>query len=292
MTELTDELLLSEIKKRLTGYKEKQKELEMLTKELFEVNNRLKESEALKTHFISNITNEIVNPFASIIALSTEILQMKEQNFDKVKTLISLIHAETFYLDFQLRNIFAAAQIEAGEGTFEPVNVEIPRFFKNIIEAFTIECEKREINIIFNLPEDGTIFTTDAQKLKLVVINILSNAIKFSYERNNVELQVWIADNNLNFSIRDYGIGFSNKYKDVIFDRFRRLDNTINSITRGHGLGLSIVKDYLEILKGTIDVHSIKEQGTIVTVTIPQSSIQSEEITDGDELLFDDGFTF
>lgn len=110
-----DEELLEELKKRFENNTRTIEELRNLTEELKQVNKKLEESEALKSHFISNITNEIINPFTSILGLSKTILAVKKEDWKKVISMVSLIHTEAFNLDFQLKNIFVAAKIEAGE---------------------------------------------------------------------------------------------------------------------------------------------------------------------------------
>ena len=87
---------------------------EELSNELKLVNQKLKESEAMKDHFVSNIRNEIINPFSSIIGLSKNIMQAHKEDWTRVITMVTMIHDEAFCLDLQLRNIFMAASIEAG----------------------------------------------------------------------------------------------------------------------------------------------------------------------------------
>jgi len=120
MYKITDEELLQELEKRFSENKNSIKELQKLTKQLKEVNGRLEESESLKSHFISNITNEIINPFAAILGLSRNILDVKKEDWNKVISMVQMIHSEAFHLDFQLKNIFAAAKLEAGDWMPEP----------------------------------------------------------------------------------------------------------------------------------------------------------------------------
>jgi signal transduction histidine kinase len=121
------------------------------------VNAKLAESESLKSHFISNITNEIVNPFTSIVVLSKNILSVKEGDWDKVKRMASLIHSEAFNLDFQLKNIFAAAEIEAGELFMEVSNVKVDLLIEALLESFLPETTKKQLNFEFikEEPEGG-----------------------------------------------------------------------------------------------------------------------------------------
>ncbi len=115
MENYSDEDLLRELAERMARLADSKIQQKSLLKELETVNKKLKESEGLKTNFLSNIRNEIINPFTSILTLSKSIMSVDIKNTDKIRNMVSLIHSESFDLDFQFKNIFAAAAIEAGE---------------------------------------------------------------------------------------------------------------------------------------------------------------------------------
>lgn len=296
---LSENELIAQLKQR---FEEKQKALEELkeiTEELRNVNKKLAESEALKSHFISNITNEIVNPFSSILGLSRNILALKEDNIQRAKPMAELIYSEAFDLDFQLKNIFAAAKLEAGEAFPEFQNVDVDQLISSVVETYRYKADQKQLSIHFNFnlsPElkEKCYFRTDAEKLKLIVSNLMSNGIKYSNAANNVEVTAWIQDGFLKVMVKDYGIGIDSKDLQTIFDRFKRINNTINSLNPGHGLGLSVVKSMLDLLNGTIEIVSRKNQGSVFTVSFPEGPKEDTEglATDGNEFLFDDQQVF
>jgi signal transduction histidine kinase len=292
---ITDELLIEELKLRFVEKKRSLQELETLTAQLKEVNQKLADSESLKSHFISNITNEIVNPFTSIVILSKNILSVKEGDWDKVKRMASLIYSEAFNLDFQLKNIFAAAEIEAGELFMEVSKVKIDLLIQALMDSFLPETEKKQLSFEFirQNPKDGDfVFKIDSEKLKLILSNLVDNAIKFS-KNNKIIITRWTEGDNLYISVKDFGIGISEHNQKVIFDRFKRLDSGINSLNRGHGLGLSINKALLDFLDGRIDIKSKKNEGTIFTICIPETKDDPEAFSeDGNELIFGDDEVF
>lgn len=296
MQNLTDDQLLQELEKRFKQNKRSLFELQKLTSELSVLNRKLEESESLKTHFISNITNEIVNPFAAILGLSRSILDVKKENWDKVISMVHLIHSEAFALDFQLKNIFAAAKLEAGELAPEIMNVNIDQLIRNTIDNFGYEVQKKQIEVDYQFDfspgsQKGFYFPTDAEKLKLIVSNLLSNAVKFSHSGGKVEIIAGLDKQNLLIRIADYGVGVSEENKRVIYDRFTRLDSGINSLNRGHGLGLSVNKALIDLLEGEIALESEPGKYTVFTVCIPEGkSLPSMEgfASDGNEFLFDD----
>lgn len=290
----SDEQLLEELAKRFDNNRENIRELEKLTDDLKKMNTKLLEAESLKSNFVSNIANELVNPFSSIIALSSQLVKLEHRDWEKVKKLIDLIHSEAFNLDFQLRNIFAAAKIEAGELTPEVTTVEVIRFLRNVLEIFHIEMDKKEIQVVeeFCCSEDCLV-KIDSGKLKLVLINVLSNAIKFSSQGSEITLSASVTDKDLIVRIKDCGIGISEENKKIIFDRFSRADSGLNSMYRGHGLGLSITKAYLDAIDGTIEINSKIGSFTEVIISVPELNNPTTGFATGnDEFIFDDDFTF
>ncbi len=294
MNKLTDEQLLQELERRFLDNKRSLQELQSLTRQLTILNKKLEESEALKSHFISNITNEIVNPFAAILGLSRSILDVKTENWQRVMDMVTLIHSEALNLDFQLKNIFAAAKFEAGDLYPEVMNVDVNMLIYSVIDAFRFESEKRKllVNFEFAAKPDNTksfYFKTDPEKLRLVVSNLISNAIKFSHEGGKIDLSTYIEFENLVIEVKDYGLGISTENQQIIFDRFSRIDSGINSINRGHGLGLSVNKAVLDLLNGKIIVESQLGEGTLFKVIIPQGELKDRAegfASDGNEFLF------
>jgi signal transduction histidine kinase len=294
MSKLTDEELLNELRKRIEAKKNTIEELRLLNDELKVVNKKLEESESLKGHFISNITNEIINPFTSILGLSRTILAVKKEDWKRVISMVALIHSEAFMLDFQLKNIFVAAKIEAGEIALEVMNCDIRNLVSNVIESFRFEAKKKSLDFVYEFDckpnnEDGTYsFKTDPDKIKMILINLLSNAVKFSLDENNILIKVWEEDKGLNFMVKDNGTGISAENQKIIFDRFKRLDTGINSLNRGHGLGLSISKALLDCLEGKIHIESEIGNGASFTVWIPESLTDIEGFaSDANELMFE-----
>lgn len=293
MTRISDKQLLKELKDRLNDREKYEREINALTQELQEVTQRYKESESLKSHFISNISNEIVNPFTSILGLSKAILSVEKQDWKKVVSMVALIHSEAFNLDFQLRNIFVAAKIEAGEVVPNIAKVNIRNLIQTIIDSFSLVARKMAIEIVFNYNIEygfgkNFYFKTDSEKLKLILSNMLNNALKYSYKDSKVIISVTAEDDNLVISVQDFGTGISEKNQKIIFERFKRLDSGINSINRGHGLGLSISKALLDVLGGSIVIDSRKGEGSTFTVRIPEAKNVVEGFSgDGSDLFFD-----
>jgi len=296
MKKLSDEELINELTKRFEENRKAFQELKDLNEELRVVNKKLEESESLKSHFISNITNEIVNPFTSIIGLSRTILDVDKENWKKVVSMVALIHSEAFHLDFQLRNIFVAAKIEAGEINPEFVVADLRNLMDGVVGNFTHEARKKRcvIKLVFAIEGYSGVgrydFITDPEKFKLILSNLLSNAVNFSYEDGEVVVTVTRDADILKVVVQDFGQGISELNQQIIFDRFKRIDSGINSLNRGHGLGLSINKALLDVLNGRIEVVSSLGHGSTFSVFIPEASAAGSGgyASDADEFFFGD----
>lgn len=293
MIKLSDKELIQELENRFSENKKALRELQELTKELKKVNIKLEESESIKTHFLSHIRNEIINPLSSIIGISKNIVQLPEDKLFKIISFSKLIHSEAFDLDQQLKNIFAAAEIEAGEANPDFSFINIPELINEEIDNYQARLisKKLEIKLSFkNVNDDNEKQLSDEIKLRLIFSNILRNAIKFSKEYNKIYVRVEISKENFSIQIEDFGIGISKENVELIFDRFKKLDNSINSINRGHGLGLSIALAYVNLLNGEINVDTELDKRTKFTISLPliKKDDLSSTSTILNEFLFDD----
>jgi signal transduction histidine kinase len=266
------EIELEKCKQHITQLRRENEELD---KTLHELNEKLRDSEQLKGHFISNVTNEIVNPFTSVLALAASIQKLKEGDIKLAHHMAGLIFEEAFHLDFQLKNIFAAALIEAGKEETSTSQFDLHDFAIQLNEYFKSLLGKKRITLSFNfLVEDrngeSLKFTTDKAKLDLILKNLISNSIKYSPEDSVVEVSFVVANDELRIEVSDQGKGIKPEDRKVIFDRFKQLDEKINSVNTGHGLGLSIVLAYAEMLGGWVNIGNNVNGGTAVQVGIQQ----------------------
>ena len=118
----------------------------------------------------------------------------------------------------------------------------------------------------------------DCAKIERVLLNLLSNAIKFSYVDGIIYVNVNKKEENVIISIRDFGIGMSEKYLDKIFDRFIQVDNTMTRKNEGSGIGLSIVKSFVSLHNGSISVKSKENEGSEFVINLPINLIEDKEL--------------
>lgn len=295
MNKISDDQLLEELKNRMRQKEEALRKLRETTKELKKVNEKLAYSEAMKSNFISNITNEIVNPFTSILGLSKSILKLSKSDWERLQSMVKMIYSEAFNLDFQLKNIFMAAEIEAGEVHVNNLKIDINDIIETVIDSFEENATKKEITITYHSQIDantreGFNFISDPQKLQLILTNLLDNAIKFSSAANEVVIRAALIENrNLQISVQDYGAGISEENKVIIYDRFRKGDPGISTPNRGHGLGLSIIKALVDLFNGSIHLRTQLHQGSTFTIVLPEGEEDKDEFsTMGNDVFFNE----
>jgi signal transduction histidine kinase len=293
MERIDDEMLLEELRRRLEENAMAVSNLRAMTQNLEKLNEKLRQSEALKTDFLSNIRNEINNPLASIMGMAKQIMD-KNMDAETVRSMLAAVYHEAFDLDFQLRNIFAAAELEAGETQMSLAKVDVAALVRGQIAAFEHKAVARSVTLAFNCPacaRDGSfVFTTDPDKLQKVLANLLANAIEFNIEGKSVTVTADRSGIQLKLSIADEGFGIPEQDQKRIFDRFVQIDTGVRKRYKGHGLGLSIVKALVEMLGGKIELSGRHGQGCVFTVAVPEmeSATPVDIISaDGNEFIFD-----
>ncbi|MBF0380461.1 MAG: HAMP domain-containing histidine kinase [Magnetococcales bacterium] len=289
MSELSDDALIAELKSRFDTTKKALDDVKMITKKLEEMNRKLRESEQIKSTFISLVKNEINNPLTSIQGLSEQ-LKQGTHSPETVTSIADMIHQESFDLDFQLRNIFITAELESGEAEVQISSVDVTAIINDAIDSSSHLLKEKKLNIRVETP-GKIIFNTDSSHLNLIVANLLANAIEFNIDGGDVVIKASVADETLNLTVEDSGIGVDPTRIGRLFDRFYQSDAGITKHHKGHGLGLAIIKALIDSMDGTINVETPKKGGSIFSLTLPHKQIDADSATfevDGGAFFFDD----
>lgn len=292
MKKMSDNELLGSLKEALNENKKLKKENDSLEKEVERLSQKLLESEAFKSHFISNVTNELINPFSSVMGLSKSIISMQENDLEKIKELAGMIYSESSFLDFQLLNIFTAAKLESGIIATEVSTFDMQELAADAVKYFKYESERNNIEVKLvcsPATKEKALWTfkSDKEKIRAIAINLLSNAIKFSSKNSTIVFNVIKEEHSVIFDVKDEGKGMTDSELEIIFDRFERGSRQINSLTPGNGLGLAIVDGLVQMLGGNINVESHLGKGSDFRIEIPEA-VQMEDIIDEDGLFFDE----
>lgn len=229
------------------------------------------ESNKLKSIFLANMSHEIRTPLNSIIGFS-EILNELIKNDVQKGYLSSIISSGKSLLSI-INGILDISKIESGKINLDKEPVNIKNIINELIPIFESECHKKGIEFITeNNFELNAYISIDEEKIKQVLINLISNAIKFT-EEGYIKVTTNLFVNNNNhvdciIKVEDSGIGIEDSQKDKIFEIFSQADQQDNKKFGGTGLGLTISKRIVELHGGSIHVKSTKNKGSIFTVNL------------------------
>lgn len=285
---LSDQELLNEVSSRFKQKDETLEEMEFLTKKLYDLNNKLKDTDKVKGEFLSLIKNVFNNPMSSLLNLSR--MMQKNEDSPQTEKIKAFIETELLKLDFQLNNIFTAAEIEAGEIGSYFSEVDIKTIFEEAVVSFEYIMDQKNLKTISNLDIEERI-VSDAKKLRTIILNVLSNACEYSFRDLEIVFEAVLKDNRLIMKMKNVGDVLEKEHKKDVFNRFKKVDkdSKARESVEGLGLGLSVTNALVESLDGTIDYES-SEDGTVFIIDIEVSVKDADSsINDSaNEFLFDD----
>ncbi len=240
--------------------------------ELIAAKEKAEESDRLKTAFLHNVSHEIRTPMNAIIGFSA-LLNEPDTTEEERHQFIDIIFQSGNQLLSIINDIVDIANIESGQVKLNIKELNLNSSLRNLDEQFSYK-EKSDlisINLETGLPDDKSFIVTDGIKVIQILSNLISNATKFTRE-GRIDFGYKLKDSNLEFFVKDTGIGIPQEHHEKIFERFFQVDNLISRKFGGTGLGLSICKAYVELLGGKIWVISNSGEGTDFRFTIPYDS--------------------
>ena len=283
--DIKDAELLEEISRRFAEKEASIQEMEFMTKKLLDMNEKTKEAEATKSKFLSLIKNEFNNPISTLLNISNKLV--RNQHPDKFETMSQMMHLELLRLDFHLKNIFSATEIEAGEIANDFSTIDVESLFNDTLDTFQYLIKDKNLTVELDKQTDETL-VSDTQKLYMILLNLVSNACEFSYPDNAVNLVVKSTPEAFLITVEDRGEGIKIEDKKEIYNRFTQFHSGETRPYSGLGLGLSVTRAFVEALDGEIDYESQKGH-TVFTVTLPKIDPATASNSIGaNEFMFDD----
>ena len=238
---------------------------------LEEAKEKAEESDRLKSAFLANMSHEIRTPMNAILGFS-ELLRSEEIPKEVRDEYTKIIHNKGNELMLIINDIIDISKIEAGDIKIIKSDLEVNDFLKPLYQHYNSEkslMHKDHIQLRLSIPEMANpVIHTDPARLKQVLYNLINNALKFTQE-GFIEIGYTVRDPNVEFFIRDTGIGVTQEKQHIIFDRFRQVDESLNSQFGGTGLGLAISKNLVNLLGGEMRIKSEEHQGSIFYFTLP-----------------------
>lgn len=236
-------------------------------KELRGLYEKEKELSNLKSRFVAMASHEFRTPLSTILS-SADLMDAysKTEQHEKRLKHSARIKSAVSNLTSILNDFLSLSKLEEGKIQCQPVECDLVDFCQEIIDEVSPLLRTGQ-SIVHQPLEKNTIVWVDKKILKNVLYNLLSNAIKYSEEGLPIECAMTLSDEELLITVRDYGIGIPEEEQQHLFTRFFRAHNVEN--IQGTGLGLNIVKRYLDLLDGHISFESIQGKGSTFFVGIP-----------------------
>lgn len=270
VTERTEELKKSvdDLEQANQFLQEQIKERRKAEEEVKKALDRERELNELKTKFVSIASHEFRTPLSTVLSSASLVAQYKERgDLDKIDKHILRIKSSVNHLTSILNDFLSLGKLEEGKTEITKESIAINFFFAEIQEEINPILKEGQQLIIKNHLDHQHI-TTDKRILRNILFNLLTNASKYSVEHKKIQLICKKHHHELVLEIRDEGIGIPVTEQKYLFDRFFRASNVTN--IQGTGLGLNIVKRYLDLLQGKIHYTSEEGKGSTFTITIPE----------------------
>jgi DNA-binding response OmpR family regulator len=242
-----------------------------LAGELKESNRRLQEYNRLKAEFVANMSHELRTPLTAIIGFAN--LAQITRNTEPIPELclnaFERILRNGRHLLALIDDVLDISKIEAGRMKVHREHFDLTEMVQGTFGELQSLAEQKGIGYRLHIADDLPVAFTDPLRVRQVLVNLLSNALKFTAKGSvEAELMPW-GENEFRFIVRDTGVGIEGQALNLIFERFRQVDGSMTRVAGGAGLGLSIVRQIVELLGGKIDVTSERDRGSTFIVTLP-----------------------
>ena len=250
---------------------QKSRELEAATGELRAANERLKELDRLKDDFISTVSHELRTPLTSIRALS-EIL-FDEPELDRVQRtkFLGIIIKESERLTRLISQVLDLAKIEAGSADWHPAEIDLKELIEEAATAVGPVMVEQSVALRLDLPGSVPPVTADRDRLMQVMLNLISNAVKFcDKDAGRITIALTEQPDALRIDVTDNGPGIRREDQDLIFEKFRQAGDTLTEKPQGTGLGLPISRQIIDHLGGRLWVESEPGKGAKFSFTVPR----------------------
>ena len=243
-------------------------QLDKSSKALEESNQKLVELDKVKSGLFANISHELRTPLTLLLAPLERLMHQEGLDAD-TRELLATMHANGMRLLKLINDLLDLVRLESGRMEIKNDPLDLGEFIKGLASAVRQVAEDKRIQFATEVDPALEIVLADRDKLDKIVLNLVFNAIKFTPAGGRVDLRAKKADEWLVLEVADTGMGIPEKSLPYIFDRFWQADGSAKRKYQGVGIGLALVKEFVEIQGGTVQVESQEGRGTTFTVKMP-----------------------
>ena len=243
---------------------------EMAEKEILD---RFK-TDKIKTEFFANMSHELKTPL-NVISSSNQLLESNYRNGkisdynDNIKYHINLVRQSSYRIQRLIGNIIDLTKMESGFYKIKLSKHNIVNVIEDLFMKIEKYSSKKDISIVFDTDNEEIYTYIDRPEIERVMLNLLSNCIKFTPHGGEIKVNIYDKGNEFKIVVEDNGVGIPENKIGVIFEEFGQVDKTLSRKAEGSGIGLSVVKNLIQLHGGNISVKSQENQGTKFIITIP-----------------------
>jgi signal transduction histidine kinase len=250
-----------------------QEEVDIATRELRQKNEELKKLDEIKSEFVSNVSHELRTPLTSIAGYSKLIKAKKLGPItEQQKQSLNIIVEESDRLTRLINDVLNLSKLEQGKVEYRLEQLDLIEVIEQTIDSMKMNAKEKDISLVFIKPQSLPKVKASFDLMKQALVNLVSNAIKFSKKDGKVEIKAGERKDWVDVSVKDNGIGISEENQKKIFNKFYQVDSSMTKSAGGTGLGLVIVKKIMDIHKGKITLSSKPMRGTTFRFSLPKKA--------------------
>ncbi|MFC2161247.1 HD domain-containing phosphohydrolase [Acidobacteriota bacterium] len=257
-------------------------QLEEMTEKLSESNEKLKSLDELKTQFFANINHELRTPLTLMLAPLKTILDGKMGKISSsLQETFDTMQRNGYRLLKLINNLLDLAKFEGGKMRLKVKPVNISDLVDDLLKSVKDLADHKKISLYYQHPPHNVELTVDPDQFEKVILNLLSNALKFTPEEGKITLYLEDKERSVSFSVEDSGIGIPQDKLDAIFDRFSQVDGSASRSHEGTGIGLSLAQEIVTLHGGTIRAESLIGNGARFIVDMQKGDAHfSDDVLD------------
>lgn len=222
----------------------------------------------LQTDFLAIVNHEFRTPI-NIILNSSNLIKMNISNTEYVLNKLDGINNNSYRLYRLISNLLYIMKIENGTEKLKLESINIVEVVEDVVQEVVKYSSKKNIDLIFDTEEEEIITSIDIVAMQRVMLNLLSNSIKFTKSEGKIQVFVAIEDDKVKIKVVDNGIGVKEEYLELMFTKFYQVSPALTRNSEGGGIGLYVVKEIIKLHKGNIEFTSEFNVGSMVTITLP-----------------------
>lgn len=239
---------------------------------------KMEENLKIQEEIFANISHELKTPL-NVIFSTNQLMEFYMKNGFinddyKIAKAINIVKQNCYRFTKIINNVVDLSKMESGFFKLNLTNVNIVEVVEDIVQSVSEYVSQRNLNIIFDTDVEEEIIACDPDKIERILLNLISNAIKFTNPGGSIFVEVFVKDQSVEIWVRDTGIGMDSVSLNNIFKRFHQVDKSLSRNFEGSGIGLSLVQSIVELHKGKIWVESKPGYGSVFKIELPKKMVE------------------